>query len=168
MAGNNVLAYGSDWWTNGDAFDDDPSQFAPSTEANAKFATYMTVSGDELRGCKGVHEACLTMGMDGTMTARTRMQGGGVSGSFSRSDFTDIFGDDPSQPHCNQNGLNQNWTYAGYRFGHVGNNEGDCSSCDSAFGWGIYGQSNTGSGCGAGLAGSGVSNQCVHGTLWVR
>ncbi|MDP6942834.1 MAG: fibrinogen-like YCDxxxxGGGW domain-containing protein [Myxococcota bacterium] len=169
MAPDGGLGYGAGWWTNEDTFDDDPSgQMDPTSSVNAKFASYNLVEGTEVRGCRGAHDGCLSMDMDGTKTLRSLMNGGAVSANFPRADFVSLFGDDSSQPNCNQSGLNQSWTYAGYRFGFVGNNENDCSSCDAAWGWGVYGGGNQGKDCGAGLAPHTAGEQCVHGSLWVR
>lgn len=169
MGPDDVLGYASPLWTNTTLYDDDPlGSGQPGVEATAKFAASVHLAATELRGCKGEATGCLEMGLGGTMTLVNRMSGGGVDGSFSRSQFVSLFGDDASQPHCNKNGINQTWTYAGYRFGHVGNNENDCNSTDSAWGWGVYGASNTSKTCGCGLAPHTAGVSCVHGTLWVR
>ena len=87
---------------------------------------------------------------------------------MSRNALVSMFGNDSKQPHCNKSGINTNFTYGGARLGLVGNNEGDCGSCDSAWGWGIYAASNVDKDCGAGLVPHTSAEACAHGTLWVR
>ena len=96
--------------------------------------------------------------------------GGQVTGSLDKGQLISAFGNDPGQPNCNLSGVNINpgSKYTGARLGLVGNNESDCSTADAAWGWGVYGKSNTSSGCGCGLAGWQVNNSCHQGTLWVR
>jgi hypothetical protein len=74
-----------------------------------------------------------------------------------------------SQPNCNAAGANMNYSYSA-RLGISMNNEGDCSSNDSSFGFGISGSSPGNYGCGASdwNSGSQLNSGYQIGYIWVR
>jgi hypothetical protein len=171
FANDAKLIFGSGYWTNTELFNDDAGGgLDPSLNENAKFSAFVGVPGAEVRGCKGVDAFCQKVSVGGSKTAQATFAGGQVTGSLDKGQLISAFGNDPGQPNCNLSGVNINpgSQYTGARLGLVGNNESDCSTADAAWGWGVYGKSNTSSGCGCGLAGWQVNNSCHQGTLWVR
>jgi subtilisin-like proprotein convertase family protein len=162
------LVWSSAYWTNTSTFNDAGSDLSPTLNANAKFKSFMAISGTTIRGCKGATSPCIKQSWAGAKTLHKLFGEGYKSGSMSRNTMVSIFGNDSQQPNCNKSGINTNFTYSGARLGLVGNNEGDCNTCDSGWGWGTYGNSNKNSGCGCGLAGWSVPNKCYQGTLWIR
>jgi len=169
---DSVMAYGNPAWTNTSVFNDHPTgSLLPTENYNAKFQAFNSVLGTSIRGCKQNTSTCLSQSWSGDKTCYTLFNGGRVAGSLSRSTLTSWFGDDPSQPNCNQSGINNNFTYGGARFGLVGNNENDCNSCDSGWGWGVYGCSNQNRGCGTGMQGwfnGTCGRNCFQGSLWIK
>ena len=161
-----TLAYGSSHWTSNSSFND--GSLGADENANAKFKSFTTVVGTTLRGCKGVATGCQKQAWAGDKTALTLFGEPYKAGNMSRNTMTALFGNDPSQPHCNKSGIKADFTYAGAYFGLVGNNENDCNTSDSAWGWGTYGKSSKASGCGCGMAGWQAANKCYQGTLWIR
>ncbi len=161
-----TLAWGSAYWTNTSLFNQ--GKLDAGENANAKFASFTTVTGSTLRGCKGTNTGCQKQAWSGAKTAHTLFGEGYKSGNMSRNTLVSLFGNDPNQPNCNKSGINANFTYGGARLGLVGNNENDCNTCDSGWGWGTYGKSNKASGCGCGMAGWQAANKCYQGTLWIR
>ncbi len=163
---DSTLVWNSAYWTNTALFNQ--GKLDAVENANAKFSSYLNVTGTTLRGCKGVNTGCQKQAWAGNKTAHTLFNEGYKPGNMSRNTMVSLFGNDSQQPNCNKSGINANFTYSGARLGLVGNNENDCNSCDSGWGWGTYGKSNKSSGCGCGLAGWQVSNKCFQGTLWIR
>ncbi len=174
------LGWASAYWTDGNVFNDDGAGSQdPSLNVDAKFAAFLNVPGSTLRGCKGVPAGaqCFQQSTGGSKALQALFNENWKAGGPNRASLVAVFGDDGSQPNCNQTGINNfssyggPGTYSAARFGLVGNNEGDCASTDSGWGFGVYGCSNTALSCGAGLAtwNSGACpTSCVQGSLWVR
>jgi subtilisin-like proprotein convertase family protein len=168
--------YSSSFWTDKNLLNEDAATSVdPTLNSNAKLQAFVNVPGTTVRGCKGASGACFQQSLGGTKTLQVVFNEGFKGGGPDRGTVNALWGNDGGQPNCNGSGLNNaSATYGGYgtysaaRFGLVGNNEGDCGTTDSAWGFGVYGSSNTASGCGCGLAGWSVSNNCTQGTLWVR
>ncbi|MSP91234.1 MAG: hypothetical protein EXR79_05465 [Myxococcales bacterium] len=175
MANNGTLGWSSAYWTDDQLLNEaGPNKVEQDLNSNAKFGAYMTVAGDEIRGCKGIAGAqCVKLAMGGKKSAYQVFQENYKSGGISKATAVSWWGDDAGQPHCNGTGLNNHTskggpgTYSGARFGVVGNNENDCATTDSGWGWGVYGTSGN-TNCGCGLAAWSVASNCTHGTLWVR
>ena len=166
MANDGGLGYAAANWTSG-ALLNTASPDA-TTNSNAVYQSYNTVAGSEIRGCSGADTGCIK----GSVTfanARALFSGGVQYMSISRATFIATFPpDDSTQPNCSQNGINVGGTYASGRFSLQGNNENDCITVDSEWGWGISATNHT---CGAGncLWQSGTAGYtCSQGTLWVR
>jgi hypothetical protein len=171
MAADNGLRYHSSHWTQDSTFNDDPGgSMVPTLSSNAKFHAFNLLPSTEIRGCKGSGGACADRTLNGPKTALEAMNGGYDSGGITRGTMVALFGDDPTQPHCNTSGINASQTefYAAARLGLVANNENSCDSNDSAWGWGVFGSSDQNRSCGAGLSAHGGSDTCIEGTLWVR
>jgi hypothetical protein len=100
-----------------------------------------------------------------------------ISGSYlGRASMVATFPpDDTAEPNCNVSGINMtvggtSGLFAYARFGLIGNNEADCNTPDSAWGWGI-GQVANSETCGAGnvrWSGGPGGTSCVQATLWMR
>ncbi|MSQ82892.1 MAG: hypothetical protein EXR77_08245 [Myxococcales bacterium] len=181
MANNGTLGYASGYWTDKNLLNEAPGgSVDPTLNNNAKLGSYNTLVGTSLRGCKGSAGStnCVQQDLGGAKTLQTVFNENFKGGGPSRGTLTALWGDDGSQPHCNTTGINNfstyggGGTYSGARFGLVGNNENDCATTDSGWGFGVYSCSNpSGKACGAGAAmwQSGTCGlNCTQGTLWVR
>jgi hypothetical protein len=168
---NSTLGYNSAYWTDTNLLDEDTSGSGdPTLNANAKFLAFTRVSGTSVRGCKGTPTGnnCLTQGWSGSLTAQSLFAGAFRSGSFLRADVVATIGyEDSGEPYCNTNGINVGGAYAKARLGLLGNNENDCGSPDTAWGFGVSG--------GYGSCGIGVNNGvalariiCMQGNLWIK
>ena len=83
--------------------------------------------------------------------------------------FTAGVGADPLlQPNCNQAGVNRAFNYMYVKLGITGNNEGDCATNDSAFGWGVRGISPYGNVNAFGAFSSSGRNNNYYGSIFVR
>ncbi len=178
---DNKLGFSSAYWTDKNVFNDDGgASVDPSLNTNAKLGAFVNLPGATVRGCKGVPGGgqCVQQGLGGTKTLNAVFNEAYKAGGPSRATLTSYWGDDGSQPYCNGTGLNNAattyggpGTYSGTRFGLVGNNENDCATTDSAWGFGTYGCSDATKACGAGgsfwQSGTCGTN-CTQGTLWVR
>lgn len=173
------LGYASAFWTDKNLLNEDGTGAVdPKLNANAKLGAYVTLPGVTIRGCKDAGPGnCFTQAMGGTKTLQALFNENFKAGGPSRGTLTAIWGDDGSQPNCNVSGINNfssyggSGTYSAARWGLVGNNEGDCATTDSGWGFGVYGCSDTAKTCGAGGAfwQSGACGlNCTQGTLWVR
>lgn len=175
---DNKLGYASTYWTDKNVFNDDAgASVDPSVNANAKLGSFVNLPGATLRGCQGVKTACFKQDYPGSKSLQGLFNENFKGGGPSRASLVAAFGDDGSQPYCNGTGINNYTayagpgTYSGARFGLVGNNENDCATTDSAWGFGVYGCSDNAKSCGAGAqfwqSGS-CGGNCTQGTLWVR
>ncbi|MBI5609577.1 MAG: proprotein convertase P-domain-containing protein [Deltaproteobacteria bacterium] len=178
---DNKLGFASAFWTDKNVFNEDGSGAVdPTLNLNAKLGSFVNMPGATIRGCKGVPGGgqCVQQSLLGTKTLNTVFNEGFKNGGPGRGTLVGFWGDDGSQPYCNGSGINNTsanyggyGTYSGARFGLVGNNENDCATTDSGWGFGTYGCSDTGKSCGAGAnfwqSGS-CGGNCTHGTLWVR
>ena len=172
MAADTVLTYDSSYWTDQTTFNSDAgSSLHPAVDANAKFASFLSVRGTQLRGCKGDHTGnCLYMALSTSQTAVTLFNGGGQygAGTLTRANLENVFGA-VSFPYCNMIGTNQTIgsIYGRVRFGVLVNNENECASPDQVVGWG--GKISNGVSCGAGRGNWSVTgNTCYQGSLWIR
>jgi hypothetical protein len=83
--------------------------------------------------------------------------------------FTAGVGADPLlQPNCNQIGVNRAFNYMYVKIGITANNEGDCATNDSAFGWGVRGISPYGNVNSFGAFSSSGRNNNYYGAIFVR
>jgi uncharacterized protein (TIGR02145 family) len=167
MANDGGLGYAATtYWTNGTLLNQ--STVDATTNTNAVFSSYNTVPGKTIRGCKGASTSCIS-GTTTFTSARALFSGAAQYFSIPRATWIATFPpDDTSQPNCSQNGINVGGIYASGRFSMQGNNEADCITVDSEWGWGISGTGHT---CGAGNVhwdAGGASYVCSQGTLWVR
>jgi subtilisin-like proprotein convertase family protein len=178
MANNGTLGWSSGYWEDDKLFNEaGDDKVDPTLNSNAKFGAYMTVPGAEIRGCwKGGYASsqCVRWAILGNNTASQLWKGSAKNGGpMDKGTAVSIWGNDPGQPNCNGTGINNYsskggyGTYSGARWGVVGNNEGDCATTDSGWGWGTYGSSG-GTACGCGLAAWSVSSNCTQGSMWVR
>lgn len=72
------------------------------------------------------------------------------------------------QPNCNQAGVNRAFNYMYVKLGITGNNEGDCATNDSAFGWGVRGISPYSNVNAFGAFSSSGRNNNYYGSVFVR
>lgn len=166
-SGDTTFVYDSAYWENTVPYNDDILD--PTTDTSAKFESYSKVYGDEIRGCGGATGVCITEGLSSHSTAQTVFLGDIYqAGTISRTELIAVFPpDDTTQPNCNYNGLNAEIGSQGMkvRFGLIGNNENNCTTTNSAWGFGIADY------CSAGnrlwRTGNNISN-CLQGTLWIR
>jgi hypothetical protein len=175
-----VLGYGSTYWTDMKTFNEDAGgSVDPTLNANAKTMAFVNLTGANVRGCKGVPgpNQCFQQALGGNKTLQKVFTEPFKSGGPSRGFVVSLWGDDTSQPYCNGTGINNYkdysgpGTYSGVRFGLIGNNENDCATTDSSWGFGGFSCSDVNRSCGAGGAfwqGGGCGRNCTQGTLWVR
>lgn len=141
-----------------------------TTNANAIFDSYAAVTGTQMRGCAGASTGCIASASFGDQTAQSAFSA--VTGfSVSRSAITATFPpNDPGEPNCNAGGFNVGVaSYSMARFGLVANDQNDCASPDSVWGFGI--KTFYSAGCGAGSViynGGTTVTTCAQGTLWIR
>lgn len=141
-----------------------------TTNANAIFDSYAIVNGTQLRGCAGAATGCIASASFGDQTAQSAFSA--VTGfAVSRSAITATFPpNDPGEPNCNAGGFNMGVaSYSMVRFGLVANDQNDCASPDSVWGFGI--KTFYSAGCGAGSViynGGSTITTCAQGTLWIR
>ncbi len=172
------LGYSSTLWTDKNVLNEDGgASVDPSLNANAKLGSFVNLAGTTLRGCKGVTDNCFKQDYGAAKPLQALFNENFKSGGPSRSALVAAFGDDGSQPYCNGTGINNYngysgpGTYSAARFGLVGNNENDCATTDSAWGFGVYGCSDAAQSCGAGARfwqSGACGGNCTQGTLWVR
>ena len=156
MANDTALITSSPYWTNGALLNS--TSLNPSTNQNAVYQSYGSVAGAAIRGCRGANEACI-QGVTTVANASTLFTAGAVALPISRAAFIATFPpDDPIEPNCNLAGIN---IASNVRFGLMGNNENDCATPDTRWGWGL-------STCGAGVHIWQSGSTCSQGTLWVR
>jgi hypothetical protein len=83
--------------------------------------------------------------------------------------FTAGVGADPLlQANCNQIGVSKAFNYMYVRLGITANNEGDCATHDSAFGWGVQGISPYSNVNAFGAYSSSGRNANYYGSIFVR
>lgn len=156
MANDTTLGYGSTYWTSGALLNS--TSLNAFTNQNAVYQSYSLVSGTTIRGCRGANEACI-QGITPVANASTLFSAATVTLPINRSAFIATFPpDDPIEPNCNLAGINVS---SRARFGFLGNNENDCASVDTYWGWGLLT-------CGAGAHIWQSGDRCSQGTLWVR
>lgn len=175
-----VFGYASGYWTDNKVLNEDAGgSVAPSLNANAKTMAFVNLTGATVRGCKGVPGPglCFQQTLGGNKTLMKVFTETFKAGGPTRALVTSLWGDDTSQPNCNGTGINNNsayggpGTFSGARFGLIGNNENDCATTDSGWGFGVYGCSDTNRACGAGGSfwqSGACGRNCTQGTLWVR
>lgn len=175
---DNKLGFASTYWTDKNVFNDDTgASVDPSLNVNAKLGSFVNLPGTTIRGCKGTSAACFKQDYGTAKPLQVIFNENFKSGGPSRGPLVAAFGDDGSQPYCNGTGINNYTsysgpgTYSGARFGLVGNNENDCATTDSGWGFGVYGCSDNAKSCGAGgwfWQSGACGGSCTQGTLWVR
>ncbi len=167
MANDSTLGYSSAYWASGSLLNS--ASLDATSNSNAVYQSYSTVSGTTIRGCKGANTLCI-QGTVGSTNAKTLFSGSTQTLSISRASFIATFPpDDTSQPNCNQAGINVGVADGWGKFAIVGNNENDCGSDDSAWGWGIRGAGSHYCGAGTATWNSGsYLYTCSQGTLWIR
>lgn len=175
-----VLGYSSAFWTDTKTLNEDAGgSVDPALNANAKTMAFVNLVGATMRGCKGVPgpNQCFQQALGGNKSLRTVFTENFKAGGPSRALVVSLWGDDTSQPYCNGTGINNYsaysgpGTFSGARFGLIGNNENDCATTDSAWGFGLFACSDMARACGAGASfwqGGGCGRNCTQGTLWVR
>ncbi len=175
-ANDSTFGYNSSYWTSGTLLNE--NSFDPSENTNALYQAYNTVPFNVIRGCawSGTSNCVIGVLSGAPSSMYSAMNSSFVESSGpERTALEMLFGSDSSQQYCNMVGLNNSSSYMGYgvyssaRFGLVGNNENDCGSSDSAWGWGVW--SNSTYECGSGMIGwfwGGPSYNCTQGALWVR
>ena len=63
--------------------------------------------------------------------------GNGIETNVGRAKWMSLINDAKLQNNCNKEGFNVQCSWSGLRIGILGNNQGDCISCDSVIGFGI-------------------------------
>lgn len=175
-----VLGYSSAYWTDNRVLNEDAGgSMDPTLNANAKTMAFVNLVGATVRGCKGTPGPgqCFQQSLGGNKTLQTVFGESFKSGGPTRTLVNTLWGDDTSQPYCNGTGINNYkdysgpGTYSGARFGLIGNNENDCGTTDSAWGFGLFACSDMARSCGAGASfwqSGACGRNCTQGTLWVK
>ena len=166
-----TLNYSSTYWTNATLLDEDTgASQKPWLNYNGKFNSWNTVTGTNLRGCRGAPgpNLCLSQSWTGTVTSYSLFNAAYKAGTITRAQVIALFGiEDPAEPNCNASGINYN-AGAPTRFGFQGNNEADCNTNDTSWGFGISGYSGT---CGAGVVTYNAATgrtYCQQATMWIK
>jgi len=167
--GDETLAYNSSYWTDNSLLNEADISL---NNGNAKYASFTSCKVTTLRACLDSH--CYTKGFNGTKTAREIFAGGqdvqgGLPGFGSSANWS-------AQPNCQHFGINTPWQYQVVRFGYTANQEGDCSSNDTAIGLGLAQNPDNNSslrkGAGYHCLSSGCSQGSVNtggsGFLWIK
>ncbi|MFO0621829.1 MAG: fibrinogen-like YCDxxxxGGGW domain-containing protein [Polyangia bacterium] len=175
-----VFGYSSTYWTDNKVLNEDAGgSVDPSLNANAKTMAFVNLVGANVRGCKGVPGPgmCFQQTLGGNKTLMQVFTETFKTGGPTRALVNTLWGDDTSQPYCNGTGINNYkdysgpGTYSGARFGLIGNNENDCATTDSAWGFGLFACSDMARSCGAGASfwqSGACGRNCTQGTLWVK
>ena len=167
--GDNTLWYGASYWTDNTLLADDALNVSPG---NSKFASFLHVKVTEMKACLDGH--CYSKSFNGTKTPLDIFSGaadvvGGLPGFGSSSKWS-------TQPNCQHYGINTPYCYRQSRFGYTANQEGDCSSNDTAIGLGLGpkchdpADEKRGAGylCLSSNCSKGNINEGGNGLLWVR
>lgn len=175
-----VLGYASTYWTDTNTFNEDAGgSVDPTLNANAKTMAFVNLPFATLRGCKGAPGPglCFQQNLNANQSLQQVFTGNFITNGPTRDVFVGLWGDDSSQLNCNGSGVNNYkdysgpGTYSGARFGLIGNNEPDCVTTDSAWGFGVFGCSSMNNTCGAGAQfwqSGACGRSCTQGTLWVK
>ena len=167
--GSAILWYGAAYWTNDVLLNEDD---LTTDSGNAKYAAFLHLKVSELRGCLDGH--CFTKTSNGTAVSKALFAGGnsvvsGHPGFGSSAKWS-------TQPNCKHFGINTPYNYQQSRFGYTANQEGNCSSNDTAIGLGLGPQGTTGESSKRGAGYLCLSSNCNKGNvndggdglLWVR
>ncbi len=167
--GDSTLWYQASYWTDNTLL----NEANPGTASgNAKYGAFLKVKVNEMKGC--LDGLCYTKSFNGAKTSKEIFAGGQdtVGGHPG-------FQDGPSwstQPNCKNFGINTPWNYQQTRFGYTANQEGDCSSNDTAIGFGLGQTPDPAEGSRHGAGYLCLSSNCskgnvdsgANGLLWVR
>ena len=128
--GETVLWWGAGYWSDTALLNEDDLNV---DAGNAKFEAFLKVKVTEMRGCLDDH--CFKKSFGGTQTAREIFAAGAqVVGGHPGFGSGDKWS---TQPNCKHYGVNTAQEYQHARFGYTANQENNCSSNDTAIGFGI-------------------------------
>jgi hypothetical protein len=162
-SGDTTLHYDNALWIDTNLL----NQSSIDTSAvNAKLETYTRLPISELRGCFPTqNNHCIYASLNVTATARSIFAGGSiqVGAGFNGQEYNGW----SWQPNCHYFGVNTPFAYRRARFGFTANQENDCSSNDTAIGFGLgpLGHSPAGERWGSGQMC--LSSQCTQGMVEV-
>ena len=166
--GDATLAYTSALWTDMNLLNQNDLTTQP---ANAKYMSFLTIPVSKLRG--ELDGYTFTSTPNANMPANMLFAGPAV-GTMPYSVAIGTGANWSVQPNCQYFGINTPYAYQRARYGWTANQEGDCSSNDTAIGLGL-GQTTAASqdrGAGYACLSSGCSkgniNTGGNGLLWVQ
>ena len=172
-SGDTSFHYDDAIWTDSNLVNE--TSLDTDTSQNTKLETFLSLPINELMGCfptEGGH--CIYADLGTGQTAQAIFSGGAIqmgSGWNGQS-----YSGWSWQPNCHYFGVNTPYHYRRARFGFTANQEGDCSSNDTAIGFGLgpYGHSGNGEIWGSGQmclssnCSSGNTNEGFPGLLYGR
>jgi hypothetical protein len=160
-AGDTDFYYDDAYWTDTNLLNE--TSLDTDTTSNAKLQAFTDLPISELRGCfptEGNH--CIQAQPNTVQTAVALFN----SGSFQQGSNFDgqMYAGWSYQPNCKYMGINTPYCYRRARFGFSSNQEPDCSSNDTAIGFGLAENCHTGAGERHGSGEMCLSSQCSGGT----
>ena len=167
--GANTFWYGSGYWTNDSMLAEDDLTVDPG---DSKYKSFIYSKVTNMRACLDGH--CYSKDFNGTKTAKEIFSGGAdVVGGHPGFGSANLWS---TQPNCKHYGINTPYNYQQSRFGYTANQEGDCSSNDTAIGLGLGPQGTSGDSSKKGAGYLCLSSNCSKGNvneggngfLWVR
>lgn len=161
-----TLGYTSAYWTDANLLNQTDLAL---NAGNAKYASFLTVPATKLRG--ELDGTRFTKTFAAAMTAQQIFTG---AASIAAGVPAINMGNWSYQPNCQTFGVNTPYNYARTRFGYTANQENDCTSNDTAIGFGLNNTNAGGYDRGAGY--ECLSTMCTQGNvntggtglLWVQ
>jgi len=168
-SGDSTFGYTDPLWTDGDLLND--LDLDTDTSTNAKFEPFLSLPAVELRGCFPDVGHCIFADPEPGTAQEIFAAGSQQFGSGFDGQFYDPWS---TQPNCQWFGINSPYQYQRTRFGFTANQENNCSSNDTAVGFGVGPYNTSGSSYGAGtlctstLCDDGNTDSGFPGLLWAR
>ena len=160
-SGDTSYDYDDVIWENSET--DNASSINTDTSENAKLQTYLELPISEMRGCFPSEEHCIYVEYGTSRTALAIFTGGAQQQG---SAFDEQMPDSgwSYQPHCKWYGVNSPYCYRRTRFGFTSNQENNCSSNDTAIGFGLAPYCHSGGGERHGSGAMCLSSNCTEGS----
>jgi len=163
-SGDTDFDYDDPYWTNDSLLNE--TSLDTDTTQNTKLQAFTDLTINELRGCfptQGGH--CLDVQTNTSQTAKDIFSGGSIQQGTGFDG--QMYSGWSYQPNCKWMGVNTPYCYRRARLGLTSNQEGDCSSNDTAIGFGLAPYCHSPSGERHGSGQMCMSSECSQGNVEV-